>query len=32
MPGCAIILPEPEGDAHRVACLHPRPVRETELV
>ncbi len=28
---CAEIIPEPEGGDHKVACLHPGPVRESEL-
>ncbi|SHF23713.1 oligopeptide transport system ATP-binding protein [Loktanella atrilutea] len=30
-PDCAEVVPQPEGGDHRVACLHPGPVREDEL-
>ena len=29
---CAQVVPQPEGGDHKVACLHPGPVREEELV
>ncbi|WP_386680064.1 oligopeptide/dipeptide ABC transporter ATP-binding protein [Loktanella sp. R86503] len=32
MPDCTTIVPQPEGGDHQVACLHPGPVRDAELV
>ncbi|MCF7698066.1 oligopeptide/dipeptide ABC transporter ATP-binding protein [Loktanella sp. M215] len=29
---CAEVVPQPEGGDHQVACLHPGPVRDSELV
>ncbi|MEX3313565.1 ABC transporter ATP-binding protein [Sulfitobacter sp. PS-8MA] len=28
---CAQVVPQPDGDLHRVACIHPGPMRESEL-